>query len=385
MRYHAPEPKKLPLPHEHHPLFNFSAVPGWLDAFFSRFALPSQEKDFSSLFISELSQFDDEALLHEQHTVVTFDEAQLDTLEIRHRAQQELEPQHQTFIINFNCNFKVYEQSLVEMQENARDLQTNIIGFNYRNVGRSQGQVKFMRHLIVDGIAQVQRLLDQGVSPENITLNGLSIGGGIATGVAWYFHQQGKTVNLFNDRSFASSLKLILSHVENIPIIGGILGFLCTLVIVNSAWYASIAELFQDIPEAFRDYMLVRTPRDKRTVETQDDLDIPHEGSLHLGLREQRRQLKGMINAQIVACQNEEVIDGNRVNELQKVRHEEKEKARNRKMEAPNTKIGEDFAHTVPKKYLFNRCGVSADTFFKNFVQRSYEEHGIKPSIGRNG
>ncbi|MDR3503968.1 MAG: hypothetical protein P4L79_15470 [Legionella sp.] len=384
MLYRAPEPSKLPSPYEQHPLFNFSATPGRLDAFLGRYALPSQTGDFSSLFIGEPSQLDDEVLLHEHHTIVTFDEAQLDTLEIRYRTQHELEPQHQTFIINFNCNFKVYEQSLAEMQENARDLQTNVIGFNYRNVGRSQGQVKFMCHLIIDGIAQVQRLLDQGVSPENITLNGLSIGGGVATCVAWYFHQQGKKVNLFNDRSFASSLKLVLSHVDNIPIVGGVLGFLFTLIIFNSAWYASIVDLFQDIPQEYRDYMLVRTPQDKRTAETQDDRAIPHDGSLHIGLREQRRKIKGTIDTQIAACKNEEVVDSKIVNELQNIRYEEKEKARNRKMEAPITDIGEDSAHTVPKKYLFNRRGVSADTFFKNFVHRSYEEHGIKPSMCRN-
>lgn len=384
MLYHAPEPNKLPLPHAQHPLFNFSATPGRLDAFLGGYALPSQTRDFSSLFIEEPSQFNDEVLLHERHTIITFDEAQLDTLEIRHRAQQELEPKHQTFIINFNCNFKVYEQSLAEMQENARDLQTNVIGFNYRNVGRSQGQVKFMCHLIIDGIAQVQRLLDQGVSPENITLNGLSIGGGVATCVAWYFHQQGKKVNLFNDRSFASSLKLVLSHVEGIPILGGILSLLCTLIMFNSAWYASIAELFQDIPGEFRDYMLVRTPRAKRTAESQDDLSIPHEGSLHRGLRDGRRQIKAEFDAQITQYEHEERVDPNTLNELKRAKFEEKEKARNRKMEASVINIGADYAHTLPKKHLFNRHGVSADTFFKNFVHRSYEEHGIKPSMCRN-
>lgn len=379
MLYQAPEPKKLPSPHEHHPLFNFSAVPSWLDAFLSRFALPAQEQDFSSLFISKPHQFDNDVLRHTTHTVVTFDAACLDTLEIRHQAQQELEPQHQTFIINFNCNFKAYEQSLVEMQENARDLQTNVIGFNYRNVGRSQGQVKFMCHLIIDGIAQVQRLLDQGISPENITLNGLSIGGGIATCVAWYFHQQGIKLNLFNDRSFASSLQLVLSHVEHLPVLGGILSFLCTLIICNSAWYACIAELFQEIPEPFRDYMLVRTPKAKRTLQSEDDLSIPHESSLHLGLRAQRRQIKRELDARITVCQSGDVVDSKMLNELQNIKHEAKEKARNRKMEASVVPIGDDYAHTLPKKYLYNRCGVSADTFFKSFVQRSYEEHGVKP------
>ncbi len=385
MLYHAPEPSKLPSPHERHPLFNFSAKPSWLDSFLAKYALPSQSEDFSALFIEEPSRFDDGMLLHEHHKVVTFDGAQLDTLEIRHKVQQELEPQYQTFIINFNCNFKVYEQSLVEMQENARDLQTNVIGFNYRNVGRSKGQVQLMTQLIIDGIAQVQRLLDQGISPENITLNGLSIGGGVATCVAWYFHQQGLKVNLFNDRSFSSSLKLVLSHLQNIPILGGVLGFIFTLLVCNSAWYAPIAELFQEIPQEYRDYMLVRTPRSKRTTETQDDCAIPHEGSLHLGLREQRRKIKGALDQQIMAYKNEEGADSKIINELQAVKSAEKEKARNRKMEAPATNIGEDSAHTMAKKYLFNRRGLSADTFFKNFVHRSHEEHGIKPIKCRIG
>ena len=62
--------------------------------------------------------------------------------------------------------------------------------------------------LVTDGIAQVQRVLDLGANPKNITLDGLSLGGGVADLlVAYHFHQLGKQVYLWNDRSFATPFK----------------------------------------------------------------------------------------------------------------------------------------------------------------------------------
>lgn len=64
--------------------------------------------------------------------------------------------------------------------------------------------------------------------------------------------------------------------------------------------------------------MLVRTSRATRTAETLDDLAIPHESSLHLGLREERRQIKGDIDSQLRQWEDEELIDANTLNKLKR-------------------------------------------------------------------
>lgn len=384
MNYHAPAPRKLPASHAMASVFFPTTSPGFVDEFLGNYALPARTFDFTAEQIRHPGYLDCEQLRHERHTIVTFDQAHLDTLEISHVSQRQLEPEYQTYIINFNCNFKAWEQSLCEMQNNARDLQTNVIGFNYRGVSLSKGHASSMWHLIIDGIAQVQRLLDRGVSPENITLNGLSVGGAVATHVAWYFHQQDKRLNLFNDRSFASTLVLTLSHTQNIPLIGGLMGLFFSWLIGKSAWDFSSVELFQEIPEEYREYMLVRTAKASRTSETKDDQSIPHSSSLHFAFKEQRRQQSQAIDAQIAKLRQEEPVDVTTIEMLHHQQYVEKEKAKSRKMEVIVSKVGTDEAHTLPKKYLHNRQGTSGDTFFKAFVQKAHDEHGVKPMLNSN-
>ncbi|WP_454785705.1 hypothetical protein [Legionella sp. WA2024007413] len=55
----------------------------------------------------------------------------------------------------------------------------------------------------------------------------------------------------------------------------------------------------------------------------------------------------------------------------------EKEKARERKMYTP-IDIVDNSAHTLSKKILVNYSGNSADVFFKNFVHKTYDDHGVK-------
>ena len=79
----------------------------------------------------------------------------------------------------------------------------NILMFNYRNTGGSTGKPTSYKDLVIDGLAQIDYLLSQGVKPENITLYGHSLGGAVATEVAAHMHAQDKPAGrLFVDRSF---------------------------------------------------------------------------------------------------------------------------------------------------------------------------------------
>ncbi len=91
------------------------------------------------------------------------------------------------------------------------------IGLNYRGVGTisSPRAPKSKQDMVNDVIAQVNRLREQGVPADNITLDGVSLGAGIATLVAFYFHAHGYQVHLRNDRGFTSLASTIAGWVWN--------------------------------------------------------------------------------------------------------------------------------------------------------------------------
>lgn len=156
----------------------------------SGLVLPAQNENFDDLAVSDdtVSNYNEDDLICEKHDVITHDGAHLDTFEVRHRPQESIDPKYQKYIINLVGNGMCYEHIIDDIKEDSKALKANVIGFNLRGVGQSTGKAKSSEDLVADGIAQVQRLLDQGVSPQNITLKGHSLGAGVASLVAQHFH-----------------------------------------------------------------------------------------------------------------------------------------------------------------------------------------------------
>ena len=117
-------------------------------------------------------------------------------------------------IIYFKGNASRYDFELEKMKNDALDLNAVVIGFHHSNFGysglvNSDGTVSTVvplsqAELVEQGVAQVQRLLDKGVDSHQVVLHGHSLGGGIATLVAWHFQQQGIAIKVYNDRSFSN-------------------------------------------------------------------------------------------------------------------------------------------------------------------------------------
>lgn len=131
--------------------------------------------------------------------VRTADRVTLDTCELVHPDQPK-EPSEQKWIVFFNGNGSCYEDMLPALAKISEDTGVNIYTGNYRGVGYSKGFPWTAKDLIFDGEAMVQRLLKQGVKPENILLHGWSIGGGVATAVA----AKHPEMHLCSDRSFST-------------------------------------------------------------------------------------------------------------------------------------------------------------------------------------
>lgn len=154
----------------------------------------------------------------EKFVVHTYDGAQLDTIAIRNKTLPK--DNQQPYIINFLGTSQYYQMNsasypMVDMLINdARALNCNIIGFNFRGVGTEDNKPRSENDLVTDGIAQVQRLLNQNIAPDKIVLNGVSLGAGVATLVVEHFHNNGINIRLFNDRSFSSMTDVIVGWIR---------------------------------------------------------------------------------------------------------------------------------------------------------------------------
>lgn len=137
-------------------------------------------------------------------------------------------PSDQKWVICFNGNTMAYEQILSNQRHYSNHTHCNIISFNYRGVGDSQGNAKSQEDLVLDGDALFQFLLAHGVKSEDILLDGLSVGGGISAQVR-ALHPEGPLANVHSFSSLSGVVK----------------GFVQTIILSNYHFY-------HDRPGGFR-------------------------------------------------------------------------------------------------------------------------------------
>lgn len=363
----------------------------------SGLVLPAQNDNLDELAISDdrVREYNEADLVCEKHEVITHDEAHLDTFEVHHKSQTKIDPKFQKYIINFVGNGMCYEDIIDDMKEDAKELRTNVIGFNLRGVGQSTGKAKSRNDLVTDGVAQVQRLLDQGVSPQNITLKGHSLGAGVASLVAQHFHQLEQPINIFNSRSFSTITNFLVGHIRlerneegkaighKESTVGRILGWLAKpfvkLGVALAKWEINAGSAFKSIPEAYREYIVVRSRKEVRGNRI-DDAVIPHYASIHKELISERRAKKAEIDHEIENI-DRMILKGDPLakpgltaarKELVQAREKIKSE---RKME---TTVAHADGHNSDWASLQNRLGKSAQTFFREFVQRAEKDHAVK-------
>ena len=189
----------------------------------------------------------------------TNDGAKLDTVEFIHESQNSKNISEQKYIINYVGNGMCYEHAKEDMLNDVNKLNCNVIGFNFRGVASSTGKATSKDDLLTDSIAQVQRLLDKGVTPNNIVLQGHSLGASIATLTAAHFHQQGVDINVFNGRSFSTLTNVVIGQVRKN--IGAVFSFILMpfikLALLITNWEIDAASAYKSIPDNNREYMVV--------------------------------------------------------------------------------------------------------------------------------
>ncbi|HXF29462.1 MAG TPA: alpha/beta hydrolase fold domain-containing protein, partial [Chlamydiales bacterium] len=129
-------------------------------------------------------------------------------------------PEDQKWIVYYCKNAATWEQERHFLAKLAKDVGANVLCCNYRGVGLSTGFPETEKHLIEDGDAALQYLLQQGVKPENVLLDGTSMGGAVAVHVAALHAESDQPIAVCNDRSFRSLYHTI---EELIPVAGGLL------------------------------------------------------------------------------------------------------------------------------------------------------------------
>lgn len=236
------------------------------------------------------------------HTLVTYDGAALDTLEIIHNEQKIKPIGEQVFVIYFNGNGTHIACCLEDdLLPNVIQYKYNQVCFNFRGTNRHGQAPLTANDLVTDGIAQVQRLLNQNVLAKNIFLRGHSLGGAIAAIVGQHFHAHHQPVRVFNERSFSNMTDLACWHLRGmiqpekslLRRIGGRLAV--SLLLRLTGWEINAAEAFKSIPPEYRAYAVVRTLKENRTSAHIDDDVIPHYASMHEALSDERKKDKARL------------------------------------------------------------------------------------------
>jgi hypothetical protein len=202
--------------------------------------------------------------------IVTADGVQLDTMFFPAPSQ----PKKRATVIYFGGNAESYETNPFVIPMVLEELGCNLVTFNYRQVGESDGQIDGPG-MLIDGYCMLQAV-DQLLLPDqenrSLILHGRSIGGAVATSVAATYQGGKRVAALCSERSF-SSLDLVMDHIA-----AGTVGSRITRwMIRRSRWHFEPRTLWEQIQGH------------KIVIFHRRDTIIPYPASLHHSLSHEER------------------------------------------------------------------------------------------------
>lgn len=215
--------------------------------------------------------------LHEVHC---FDGAILETMELSHTEQLEKPKAEQHYVIYLCGNDMCMQDLYNEIYTQCLATNYNFVAFNYKNVMRSQGKIYTEMDLVYDVISQVERLRDEGVALENISIVGHSLGAAFATLTSYVYMKEGTPLKVFNGRSFSNFATMAYLQAK-INGSSDIEAMYKKMLLSLSNFEIEVAQYYDLIPTQYKDYIMVeQKDMDDGSKTGVPDGVIPKEASL---------------------------------------------------------------------------------------------------------
>lgn len=165
-------------------------------------------------------------------------------------------------IVHFGGNGECHENFDPQYIKKAHKLGCDVLSFNYRGVGESEGRPT-PKGLVYDGTAAINYAINCGYKTSNVYVHGHSLGGAIAIKSAESFSEK-EGIHLIADRPF-SSLKAVINSHKIFWLFKKIICFLITI----TGWNLNVVEDWKKIKGR------------KVLIVDSDDEVIPLGGSLY--------------------------------------------------------------------------------------------------------
>ena len=125
--------------------------------------------------------------------------------------------------IFFQGKGEYYELRFRDMAKQCKETGASIVGFNPKGMGCSSGKTQTLSDIVEDGIALINYLLSNKISPDQIILQGNSLGSAVQEMVSQHFKKQkGYIFRQINSNSF-KSVGAVIAHYYRLPFLEKIL------------------------------------------------------------------------------------------------------------------------------------------------------------------
>jgi len=220
------------------------------------------------------------------------------------RANQEGNVSDQRWLIRLHGMSERYEVNLDDAQKQAKDLNVNVVVFNYRGTGESEGQASKAQHYVDDSLAMIECLKKMKVPLENIIVQGHSFGGGVAAEVV--MRDKTQSMLLVSLQSFSTFGKATKDYVNDITL--GTLGAAAGATVRGAGFSFNTVKLYEkDNTLADRTFIFHSGDEDKMVSERvslakglkdKDVSEIQEIKKNHV-LKEQRERYKDFIETSV--------------------------------------------------------------------------------------
>ncbi len=165
--------------------------------------------------------------------------------------ESELESGKGAHIVNFFGRLEYYECNFRDMAREAHATGATIHAFNPPGMNSSTGKVYELKDLVNSGIAQINKLLKDGVHPDKIILQGNCMGAAVAEEVNAHFNKtRGVEFRRINSNSFKSMNALLTYLYPSLSFVKAQV----KKILEYTGWQSTPGKLFQ-VTSPYKAYM----------------------------------------------------------------------------------------------------------------------------------